>query len=187
MKNDYTIGVKNGQVGTITNLQIENSELHLTVEIDSGKRVRFSVERYPNIEHGYAITSYKSQGATVQRAHVLLGGFMQTREMSYVSLSRAKVSTQIYVNSSEVTQFSSMVEASPTPRMLSLAFSACRQWLEEQTELGHLSSREMKLVELTEMIEVMQRSRQKETTIDYLGSLELDDIADIHKIQAVLE
>ena len=76
---------------------------------------------------------------------------------------------------------------SDLPEICKTEFSACRQWLEEQTELGHLSSREMKLVELTEMIEVMQRSRQKETTIDYLGSLELDDIADIHKIQAVLE
>jgi ATP-dependent exoDNAse (exonuclease V) alpha subunit len=46
----------------------------------------------------YAQHVYKAQGATVDRAYVLTGGWQSDRERAYVALSRARERTDIYVS-----------------------------------------------------------------------------------------
>src|SRR5690606_6836296 len=79
------------------------------------------LENYNFLEHGYAVTTHKAQGITVERAHVLLGGTMQNRESSYVQLSRAKESTQIYIEAAEIDRLAAAVDGPPTDRMLAYA------------------------------------------------------------------
>ena len=64
-RNDRRLGVVNGQTGTLTRI----GDGTLTVEIDRGARVELP-ERYARdgrLEHGYAITAHRAQGATVDR------------------------------------------------------------------------------------------------------------------------
>ena len=56
--------VANGELGTIT--KIEQNQIH--VALDDERRISFDPQRFPHIDHGYAVTSHTSQGLTVDRS-----------------------------------------------------------------------------------------------------------------------
>ena len=89
-------GIENGDTGTIR--AIHSLRLHpaLDISFDDGRSLRLSLHDYDSIQLGYATTTHKAQGATVDSAFVLLGGPMQDRELSYVQLSRARGETRLY-------------------------------------------------------------------------------------------
>ena len=59
----------------------------MTVRLDDGRRVTFSPADYRHLDHGYAATIHKSQGVTVDRAHLLASPRLD-RHAAYVALSR---------------------------------------------------------------------------------------------------
>ncbi len=67
-KNDKGMDVKNGQTGTITGIS-EKGDV-IKVAMDNGKNVSINTADYKTIDHGYAGTVHKSQGATVESAIV---------------------------------------------------------------------------------------------------------------------
>ncbi|WP_454675917.1 Ti-type conjugative transfer relaxase TraA [Achromobacter pestifer] len=100
LKNDKRVGVKNGQLGTIEKIEREGGGHLLTVRRDSGEQVAFNTADYDRVDHGYATTVHKAQGVTVDRAYVLTGK-MHDRELSYVSMSRSRQETRLYVDASK--------------------------------------------------------------------------------------
>ena len=52
--------------------------------------------------HGYAITAHRSQGSTVDVAHVLDDG--GGRELAYVAMSRARTASHVYVTAADPRQ-----------------------------------------------------------------------------------
>lgn len=93
-KRSRAIGVLNGSMGEVAELDREKKLM--AVRLDNGERVRFSVEEYEGVKLGYAVTSHKGQGMTVERAFILAGGSMQDREITYVQTSRARGETRIF-------------------------------------------------------------------------------------------
>ena len=93
LQNDTIDGVKvrNGQLGRVTSAK----EGHLAVELENGERVAFGQDRYNHISHGFAVTIYKSQGATVDNTLVLAQRSM-TQNLAYVAMTRHKKSAQMY-------------------------------------------------------------------------------------------
>lgn len=89
-------GVENGSLGEVA--AVNAATRSLAVRLDGGERVRISLDEYPHVRLGYAMTTHKGQGATVERAFVLAGGSMQDREISYVQASRARGETQIFTD-----------------------------------------------------------------------------------------
>ncbi|GEL65436.1 hypothetical protein KBA01_27220 [Kozakia baliensis] len=95
LRNDRSLGVKNGTLGTVRGLagSAEAGDLALSVQLDgpegigSGRLVSVRVAEYDALDHGYAATIHKSQGVTVDRAHVLATGSLD-RHGAYVALSR---------------------------------------------------------------------------------------------------
>ncbi len=93
LRNDRTLGVKNGTLGTIARLDAGGGDVRLSVRLDgasgtgTGRGVDVDLSAYGHIDHGYAATMHKSQGVTVNRAHVLATAGMD-RHMSYVGLTR---------------------------------------------------------------------------------------------------
>ncbi|MDD5470500.1 MAG: Ti-type conjugative transfer relaxase TraA [Sideroxydans sp.] len=101
LKNDKATGVKNGKLGTVENIERDGEDsCRMSVRGDDGKLATFSTGYYDRIDHGYATTVHKAQGVTVERAYVLSGS-MHDRELSYVSMSRSRQETKLYVDSSK--------------------------------------------------------------------------------------
>jgi Ti-type conjugative transfer relaxase TraA len=83
LRNERSMGVKNGTLGTLEQV----SDGRMSVRLDGGTRVAFDLKDYAHVDHGYAATIHKSQGVTVDRAHVLATPGMD-RHGTYVALSR---------------------------------------------------------------------------------------------------
>jgi len=92
------VEVKNGQLGLVT--RIDQVKDEISVLLDGQKKaVTLSLKHYNKygdaISLGYASTVYKSQGSSLRHVRILGGNL--DRELSYVGLSRHKVSCQLYV------------------------------------------------------------------------------------------
>jgi conjugative relaxase-like TrwC/TraI family protein len=101
LKNDKEAGFKNGESGKI----LEISGNRMTVEVD-GQRRNVDLDRYRHIDHGYATTSVKAQGQSIEKVlvhHNTEQGRHGDRE-TYVNLTRAKTEVKVYTNDLEKAQ-----------------------------------------------------------------------------------
>ena len=97
LENDRKLGVKNGMLGTVERAD----EGALRVRLDPaegkgpGRLVEVDAESYRAVDHGYATTIHKSQGATVDRAFVLASDSMD-RHLAYVGMTRHRAAVTLY-------------------------------------------------------------------------------------------
>lgn len=87
--------VKNGMLGTVVATGDKRGDPLLSVLLDNGRKVVFSQHSYRNVDHGYAATIHKSQGATVDRTFVLATGMMD-QHLTYVSMTRHRDRVDLY-------------------------------------------------------------------------------------------
>lgn len=87
--------VKNGMLGTVVSTGDMRGGPLLSVRLDNGRDVVISEDSYRNIDHGYAATIHKSQGATVDRTFVLATGMMD-QHLTYVSMTRHRDRADLY-------------------------------------------------------------------------------------------
>ncbi|QFP62270.1 Ti-type conjugative transfer relaxase TraA [Brucella anthropi] len=87
--------VRNGMFGTVVSTGNAFRAPLLSVRLDSGSEIVLSEDSYRNIDHGYAVTIHKSQGATVDRTFVLASGMMD-RHLTYVSMTRHRYRADLY-------------------------------------------------------------------------------------------
>jgi len=90
LRNERSLGVKNGTLGTLTALD----QSSIGVRLGDGRNLRFDRKEYADLTHGYAATIHKMQGATVDRAYVLASRHMD-RHAAYVALSRHRDATKL--------------------------------------------------------------------------------------------
>lgn len=67
---------------------------------------------HPHLEHGYALTVHKAQGASVERAYVLAHERMSAREWSYVAGSRAREAVHLYAERNTADDLERIMERS---------------------------------------------------------------------------
>lgn len=96
-KNDRAWNVHNGQAG-----QLERADrTGVLIRLDDGDQLllpaRYAHEGH--LDHGYALTAHRAQGATVDRTYVL-GSDELYREWGYTALSRHRESTRFYLSGS---------------------------------------------------------------------------------------
>ncbi len=94
LRNEGSIAVRNGMLGKV----VEASAGRLGVEVGDGEhRRRVSVEErfYNHLDHGYATTVHKAQGATVDRVKVL-ASLSLDRHLTYVAMTRHREDLGIY-------------------------------------------------------------------------------------------
>jgi Ti-type conjugative transfer relaxase TraA len=92
--------VKNGMLGTVIATTDDAGNPRLTVRLDAGREVTFTTDTYRNIDHGYATTIHKSQGATVDHTFVLASSMMD-QHLTYVAMSRHRHSVTMYAAQDE--------------------------------------------------------------------------------------
>lgn len=93
LRNERSMGVKNGTLGTVEG--IEGSSLSVRLDGAERRAVRFDLKDYANIDHGYAATLHKSQGVTVDHAHLLATNGMD-RHTAYVGMSRHRDTVAVH-------------------------------------------------------------------------------------------
>ena len=137
-KNNRTLKVRNGDIGTLS--EIDRTTRTLKITLDNGNHVKIPLTFYEEIQLGYAVTVHKAQGVTKNRVYVLAGGSMQDRELAYVQMSRSRGETKIYTDRAEVgdtiTDLSKQMSRS---RMKTLAQDVTIT--DEKTNLEHLRTR----------------------------------------------
>lgn len=103
LENDRDLGVKNGMLGKV--LSVEQDAIQVQLDgrtADQSDIVSVPVNSYQAIDHGYATTIHKNQGATVDRAFVLASGTMD-RHLTYVAMTRHRDGAQLYADRQEFT------------------------------------------------------------------------------------
>jgi Ti-type conjugative transfer relaxase TraA len=85
LRNERSMGVKNGTLGTVE--WIDGAALAVRLDGADRREVRFDLKDYAQIDHGYASTIHKSQGVTVDHGHLLASDGLD-RHAAYVGMSR---------------------------------------------------------------------------------------------------
>ncbi|WP_080670546.1 Ti-type conjugative transfer relaxase TraA, partial [Agrobacterium tumefaciens] len=112
LENNRDLGVKNGMLGTVEH--VEPGKIIARLDGRGGDSVSIPTDSYQAIDHGYATTIHKNQGATVDRAFVLASSTME-RHLTYVAMTRHRDSVQLYANSQEFTKAGRLVDHGVAP------------------------------------------------------------------------
>ncbi|MBB3458823.1 Ti-type conjugative transfer relaxase TraA [Rhizobium sp. BK313] len=94
LKNEASLGVKNGMLAKV----VDAAPGRIVAEIGTGEdRRRVTVEQqvYGHLDHGYATTIHKSQGATVDQVKVL-ASLSLDRHLTYVAMTRHREDLHLY-------------------------------------------------------------------------------------------
>jgi hypothetical protein len=92
--------IANRDLGTIGHIDERGN---VEVKLDSGRTAQFNVRDNPHLDHGYAVTSHSSQGATADRVLIHVDSEaahekLINSRLAYVAVSRARYDAQIYTN-----------------------------------------------------------------------------------------
>ena len=112
-KNDRDIGVTNGLKGEL----VKAEEDRFVVKIDQQdkesdkhtKIVSFDPKEYGSWQLGYATTTFRSQGKTVEDTYVLHNS-LNGKQTSYVAMSRHRENVSVYIDKEECSNFKSFQE-----------------------------------------------------------------------------
>ncbi len=103
LENNRDLGVKNGMLGTVEAVEPHAIRVRLDGKVaDEPRTVNVPMNDYQTVDHGYATTIHKNQGATVDRAYVLASGTMD-RHLTYVAMTRHRDGVQLYAAQDEFT------------------------------------------------------------------------------------
>lgn len=136
--------VDNSDLGTIVAARDGRLVVQLDGQRNGAARPLVVVDHstYRSIDHGYAVTIHKAQGATVDRAYVLPGGL--DRALSYVALSRHRDELMLYATRDTTKDLNALTESMSVWRfkqssldyardLASPGRDAWRQWTEQMT------------------------------------------------------
>ncbi|MFO2756778.1 Ti-type conjugative transfer relaxase TraA [Legionella pneumophila serogroup 1] len=93
-QNDKTLGVRNGDLGSVQ--AIKKNEFQ--IKLDSGELLTIP-STFNKMDYGYALTVHKSQGMTIKHSNVLIDSKYWDRHLSFVAMTRHKDSLKIYTDS----------------------------------------------------------------------------------------
>ncbi len=112
LENSRDLGVKNGMLGTVEH--VEAGRIVAQLDGRGGGSVSVPMGDYQAIDHGYATTIHKNQGATVDRSYVMASGTMD-RHLTYVAMTRHRDGVQLYAAQDEFTNAGRLVEHGAAP------------------------------------------------------------------------
>lgn len=92
-QNNKDLGVRNGELATITHININAFQATL----DSGEQVIIP-KSYSFIDYGYALTVHKSQGMTCDHVSVFVDSPYWNKNLAFVAMTRHRESLNIYAS-----------------------------------------------------------------------------------------
>jgi conjugative relaxase-like TrwC/TraI family protein len=116
-KNERKLGVNNGDLGTVESVSGLPGLRQMSVKLDDGRSITVKTREYDSFRLGYAVTTHRAQGATIEQSFVLLGGGMQDRHLSYVQASRAREEMSFYIDRKDAATIQRQMERDRTKDM----------------------------------------------------------------------
>jgi len=107
LKNDRNLGVKNGTLGTVA--EVNRDAMRVVLDGAERREVSFNLRDYAALDYGYAATVHKAQGATVDRTFVLATPGMD-RHLSYVAMTRHREGAEVYAGRDDFGTFDALKE-----------------------------------------------------------------------------
>ena len=154
LRNERGMGVKNGTLATIERVSPES----MAVRLDDGRGVAFDTKDYAHVDHGYAATFHKSQGVTVDRAHVLATPGMD-RHSAYVGLSRHRDDVQLHYGRDDFADQRQLVRALSRDRGKDMAGDYAKP--EQDQARAFADRREIRFPELARQVAEKVRDKAK--------------------------
>ena len=154
LRNERSLGVKNGTLGTIEQVSGEG----MKVRLDNGQSVAFDRKDYAHVDHGYAATFHKAQGVTVDRAHVLATPGMD-RHSAYVGLSRHRDGVQLHYGCDDFADQRQLARALSRDRGKDMAGDYARD--EQAQARAFADRREIRFPELARQVVEKVRDKAK--------------------------
>ncbi|MGQ3100740.1 MAG: Ti-type conjugative transfer relaxase TraA [Sphingopyxis solisilvae] len=111
LQNERGMGVKNGSLGTVQNVD----RMRMAVMLDDGRSIAFDFKAYAQVDHGYAATIHKAQGMTVDRVQVLATPGVDSHS-TYVALSRHREQGDLYYGRDDFATQNKLVRAASRER-----------------------------------------------------------------------
>jgi len=95
--------IANRDLGTVESIGRDGL---MRLRLDDERHIDFNPKHHPHLDHGYAVTSYSSQGQTAERVLVHIDTELAAKDllnsrMAYVSISRGQFDAQIFTDSLE--------------------------------------------------------------------------------------
>jgi ATP-dependent exoDNAse (exonuclease V) alpha subunit len=95
--------IANRDLGTVESIGRDGL---MRLRLDDERHIDFNPQHHPHLDHGYAVTSYSSQGQTAERVLVHVDTELAAKDllnsrMAYVSISRGQFDAQIFTDSLE--------------------------------------------------------------------------------------
>jgi conjugative relaxase-like TrwC/TraI family protein len=91
------LDLRNGEMGTV--FGIDELRSCLIVKMDDGGAMKVvPLQVYDGVKLGYAVTTHRAQGATIDYSYLLVGGRMNNLHQSYVQASRAREEARFYTD-----------------------------------------------------------------------------------------
>jgi len=122
LRNERSLGVKNGSLGRIESV----TSARMAVSLDDGRAIAFDLKDYAHLDHGYAATVHKAQGMTVDRVHVLATPGLD-RHAAYVALSRHRDSVDLHYGRDDFPDRGSLVRTLSRERGKDMTSDYARQ------------------------------------------------------------
>ncbi|WP_416194530.1 Ti-type conjugative transfer relaxase TraA [Sphingomonas sp. 10B4] len=154
LRNERGMGVKNGTLATIERVSSEG----MAVRLDDGREVAFDTKDYAHVDHGYAATFHKSQGVTVDRAHILATPGMD-RHSAYVGMSRHRDAIQLHYGRDDFADQRQLVRALSHERGKDMAGDYARP--EQDQARAFADRREIRFPELARQVVEKVRDKAK--------------------------
>jgi Ti-type conjugative transfer relaxase TraA len=127
LKNERSLGVKNGSLGRVESVTVTR----IAVQLDEGRSIAFDVKDYNQIDHGYAATIHKAQGVTVDRTHVLATPGLD-RHAAYVALSRHRDSVELHYGRDDFADQGRLVRTLSRDRTKDMASDYTRDFVDRR-------------------------------------------------------
>jgi len=127
LKNERSLGVKNGSLGRIESV----TATRIAVQLDDGRSIAFDVKDYNQIDHGYAATIHKAQGVTVDRTHVLATPGLDCHA-AYVALSRHRDGVELHYGRDDFADQGRLVRTLSRERVKDMASDYTRDFADRR-------------------------------------------------------
>ena len=105
LQNDKNLGLKNGMIGVV----IGGNDGILKCKTDDNREVEINTKMYDKIDHGYAMTLYKSQGKTFDDVTVIAEKGMDAKA-TYVAMTRHRENVKLCYFKEEFKSYKNLTE-----------------------------------------------------------------------------